>query len=198
MTEELKQLIEKIQKEGVQAAEAKARQIEEEARRRAQEIVAKAGKEAAGLLSEAEDKTRRMEESTKTTLQQAGRDLVLSLKKEVNDILRKLVEARVREALDPEELAKIITALVKDARGEGRENVVISLKKEDAEKIREGVFAELKDAVKKGIVLKPCEDISGGLTISYDAGKSLFDFTDKALTEYITSCLKPKLKDILG
>jgi len=72
------------------------------------------------------------------------------------------------------------------------------LRKEDLERLREGFLSELKDAVKKGIVLKPSEDILGGLTISYDAGRSLFDFTDKALTEYITSYLRPKLKEVLG
>ena len=46
-------------------------------------------------------------------------------------------------------------------------------------------------------MLKPAEDILGGFTISFDSGKSQFDFTDQALAEYIGQYLKPKLEEIL-
>jgi vacuolar-type H+-ATPase subunit E/Vma4 len=45
--------------------------------------------------------------------------------------------------------------------------------------------------------LRPAEEISGGFTISFDDGKSCYDFTDKALAEYIGIYLKPKLNQIL-
>ena len=47
--------------------------------------------------------------------------------------------------------------------------------------------------MEKKIILKPAEEISGGFTISFDNGKSCYDFTDKALAEYIGTYLKPKL-----
>ena len=72
------------------------------------------------------------------------------------------------------------------------------MKKEDQEKIEKGLLAELKEEVKKGITLKPSEDIAGGFIISYDAGKSHFDFTDKALAEYFSLYLKPKIGQMLN
>ncbi|PIW68507.1 MAG: V-type ATP synthase subunit E, partial [Candidatus Omnitrophica bacterium CG12_big_fil_rev_8_21_14_0_65_42_8] len=50
---------------------------------------------------------------------------------------------------------------------------------------------------KKGIVVRASDEISVGFTISFDAGKSQYDFTDKALAEYIGVYLKPKLSEIL-
>ncbi|MDP3143313.1 MAG: V-type ATP synthase subunit E family protein [Candidatus Omnitrophota bacterium] len=197
MTEDIKNLIEKIQQEGIQAAEEKAREIEVEARSRAKEILEEAQAEAEDLISQAKEKNARKEESTQETLKQAGRDLLISLKKEINAILEKLIVSRVGEALKPEELIKIITALVKDYKGQEKGQVIISLKKEDLEKLENGFSAELKEQVKKGITLKPSEEILGGLIISFDAGKSHFDFTDQALAEYIGTYLKPKLKGIL-
>ena len=37
----------------------------------------------------------------------------------------------------------------------------------------------------------------GGFRISYDAGKSWFDFTDKALTEYMGKFVNAQILDIL-
>jgi vacuolar-type H+-ATPase subunit E/Vma4 len=51
--------------------------------------------------------------------------------------------------------------------------------------------------MKKRIILKPTDEISSGFTISYDAGKSLFDFSGEALAEYISAYLKPELNKIL-
>jgi vacuolar-type H+-ATPase subunit E/Vma4 len=45
--------------------------------------------------------------------------------------------------------------------------------------------------------VQPSEDISSGFIISYDQGKSYFDFSDKALAEYIAGYLKPQLSEIL-
>ena len=84
MAEELKNLIEKIHQEGVKAAEDKASDIENEAKRQAKAIVERAEKEAKDVIAEAKGKIAEMEGSGKVSLKQAGRDLLLSLRKEIN------------------------------------------------------------------------------------------------------------------
>lgn len=197
MSEEIKDLIEKIQQEGVQAAQDKARKIEEQALGRAREIVEKAKAEALRLIAEAEDKIRQVEGNQKAALSQAGRDFILALKKEIHNLLDKLIAADIRQALSPEETVKIITTLIKDFGGKDKGGIIISLKKDDLSKIEKGLFSQLGEEIKKGIILKPSEDILGGFIISYDSGKSHFDFTDKALAEYIALYLKPQLTEIL-
>ncbi len=195
MTEEIKDLIEKIQQEGIKAAEDKAKETENEARRQAEEIIRKAKAEAEKLITEAKEQITKMQEGSKIALKQAGRDLILSLRKEINTALDKLVVSNIRQALNPEELAKILTGLIKNYSG--RENIIVSLKKEDLEKLEKGFLGALEAEAKKGIVLRPSEDIHAGFIISYDGGKSYFDFTDQALAEYIGSYLKPKLNELL-
>jgi len=56
---------------------------------------------------------------------------------------------------------------------------------------------KLRQEAARGITLQPGEEIQGGFTISFDNGKSCYDFTDKALADYIITYLKPKLKKIL-
>ena len=197
MAEELKNLIEKIQEEGVKAAEDKASAIEKEARKKAASILEEAEKSAKNIIAEAKSKVARAERSGKDSLKQAGRDLILSLRKEINDLLGKIVTSRIRESLNPKELARIITLIVKESGGKERKDIAVSLKKEDLERIEKSFPNELKEEIKKGITLRSSEDIRGGFIISYDKGKSFYDFTDRSLAEYIGSYLEPKLAEML-
>ena len=197
MAEQIKDLLAKIQQEGVKVAEDNARAIEQQARHKADEIIKRARKDAEKIIAEGRSEVSRMEQSTQTSLKQAGRDLVLSLKKEINAMLDKLIASSVHETLSSGELLKIITTLIKNYKGKDKENIIISLKKEDLKKLEKGLLAALGKTAKKGVNLRAEDNIRGGFIISYDSGKSHFDFTDKALSEYIGTSLKPKLKEIL-
>lgn len=197
MSEELKELIEKIQTEGVKAAEEKAQAIIEEARRQAAAIVEKANSEARKSLQETNGRIAKSEEASRLALKQVGRDTLISLRKEVSVLLDKIIRSSIQEALAPRELGEIITSLIKETVHKHGEGVEVTLKKEDVEKLEKGFLSELKAELKKGIILKPSDEISAGFLISFDSGKSHFDFTDKALADYLAGYLKPKLLEIL-
>lgn len=197
MAEELKELIEKIQLEGVKAAEDKALAIEAEARIRADRAVEKAAKEAERMISEAKADIKRMEEGAKNSVKQASRDTMLSLRKEISSMLERIVTSHVHKALSTEELAKALASMIKTCGGENKSNIIVSLKKEDMEKFEKAILSELGQEAKKGIKLKAISDIHGGFLISYDNGKSYFDFSDKALAEYLALHLKGRLGDIV-
>ncbi len=197
MAEELKDLIQKIQKEGVEAAESKSRTIIEEARQKADIIIKDAKKQADSIVSDAKENVAKMEEASRASLKQAGRDLLLSVRTQINDMLAKLVAGQVKAALSVDEVARILGQLIKDAADTEKEQLQLTLKKEDLDKLEKGFLDELKKRVQKGIELKASDSIQGGFTISFDSGKSLFDFTDKALAEYICSAIRPKLAEIL-
>lgn len=198
MAEELKALIDRINAEAVAAAENKARVIEEEAHRKAEEIVAGAKAETQKILSDAADRISKMEENQKEELKQTARDILIALKKEVNAMLGRLVSSHVHKALNAEETTHLITSLVKNAPAKHKEEIIISIKKEELEKVEKALLAELRQETLKGITLKPSGDIRGGFIISYDNGKSHYDFSDKAIAEYITQYIRPKLGGILN
>lgn len=197
MAEEIKDLIEKIQEEGIKAAEEKAQAIELEAKRKAQEIIKKAEGQAEKILSEAKEKVSRLEKSAKASISQAGRDLVLSLKEEIARMLERLIQSGISQALSPQEMSKVLVDLIKKLGAHDKEEILVLVKKDDLEDLRKEFSSRLKDESKKGITLASSQDITGGFIISFDAGKSHFDFTDKALTEYLSSFLKPHLREIL-
>ena len=195
--EDLKSLIDKINQEGIQSAENKAREIEGEAQRQAQAIVSKAEKEAKKLLSDARDEIARMEKSGQESLKQAGRNLIISLRKEIGDTLDRLMTLRVRDELTPGDMARIMSSLIKNYKGSGEGKIIISLGKDDLKKMEKSFLAKLKEETKRGITLRQSEDIQGGFVISYDGGRSHYDFTDKALVEHLSLFLKPELSRLL-
>lgn len=197
MAEELKELIEKIQEEGIKAAEQRAAEIENDARRNAAHILEKAGRESEQLVSEARDKISKMEESARESLRQAGRDLLLSLRKEINTVLKRLMVSDVRPALDPAQMADIVKTLIKGYGGREKKDITVLVSKEDFEKLEKIFISGLSAETQKGITLKPSEDVAAGFLISYDKEKSHYDFTDKAIVEYISSYINPKLAEIL-
>lgn len=198
MTEDLKGLIEKIQQEGVQAAQEKAKSIEGEAYLKAQGILDAAAKESQKLLAKAREEIQKAQAGANASLEQAARDLLISLRKEIKAILDRLIVLNVRKALNPQELATLITALIKNyASQEDKGDIIVSLNKTDLEALERGLLGELKNEVKNKIILKSSDEIQAGFVISYDAGKSHYDFTDKALAEYVSRYLEPHLGEIL-
>ncbi|MDD1684239.1 MAG: hypothetical protein LUO98_10460 [Methanoregula sp.] len=197
MAEEIRDLIEKINQEGIRAAEEKAQTIEASAKQRADEILKKAKREAEEMIAAANDRIRREDEKEKTLLSQAGRDLLLSLRKEINAMLGRIVITEVRQVLTPDVLSRLLSEAVRNYSAGERSDITIFVNKKDLEILEKHFMYQLSEETKKTIRLRPSEEISGGFTISFDDGRSCHDFTDKALADYIGTYLKPKLNRIL-
>ncbi len=198
MAEELKELIEKIQSEGIKAAEDRSREIEAHARSRAEEIVAKAKRDAESAMSDAREEIARLEQGSKNSIKQAARDTLLSLRREMQSLLERIVAMHVHKAMSPEDLAKILVTIIHGCSSKDKENVIVSVRKEDLARVEKALFAELGHEIKKGVVLKASAEMHGGFTLSYDNGRSYFDFSDKALAEYVAAQLKPALANIMN
>jgi V/A-type H+-transporting ATPase subunit E len=197
MAEEIRDLIEKINQEGIRAAEEKARNIEAAAKQRADDILAQARRESEEMIAAAKDRIFREDEKGKTLLDQAGRDLLLSLRKEINAMLGRIVVSDIRQALTPEALSRLVSEVVRNYSAGESSDITVFLNKEDLEILEKKFLQKLREETKKKIILGHAEEISGGFTISFDDGKSCYDFTDKALADYIGTHLKPKLNQIL-
>lgn len=197
MAEDIRALIEKINQEGITAAQAKAKEIEGQAQQKAAQILEKAKRDADKMLSESKEQIARMKDKQKTELAQAGRDLLLSLREEINSMLQRLILKEVNDSLKPENIFKLLNSIIKSGGSHEKTEIIVSLNKEDLKALETGFLAKLKEQVKKEIILRPSDSIQAGFVISFDKGKSEFDFSDKALTEHIATSLKPRLKEIL-
>jgi vacuolar-type H+-ATPase subunit E/Vma4 len=112
-------------------------------------------------------------------------------------MLGRIVVSDTRQALTPEALSRLLSEVVRNYSAGENSDIMVFLNKEDLETLEKNFLHKLSEETKKKIILRSAEEISGGFTISFDSGKSCYDFTDKALAEYIGTYLKPKLNQIL-
>jgi vacuolar-type H+-ATPase subunit E/Vma4 len=112
-------------------------------------------------------------------------------------MLDRILVSDIQQALTPERLSGLLSEIVRHYEGVENSDITVFLKKEDLEILEKTFFQKLREETNKKIVLKPTEEISGGFAISFDSGKSCYDFTDRALAEYIGLYLKPKLNQLL-
>ncbi len=195
MAEEIKVLIEKIQKEGIQKAKDERLKIIDEAKKEANRILQEAKVNAAALISKAEQESLRKRESSDALLKQAGRDFLISLRSQINALLHKIIIRKVSDVLTAHEMSRIINSLIKDHLG--KEKIELTFSKDDFAKMKESLLSQLSEEVAKGITFKFSEDISKGFTISFDSGKSYFDFSEQALADVLSNSFNKELSGIL-
>ncbi|HNW38807.1 MAG TPA: V-type ATP synthase subunit E family protein [Candidatus Omnitrophota bacterium] len=198
MAQEIKDLIAKIQQEGVASAQAQAGQIKLEAVTSASKIISEAKIEAQKIIERANEQAKKLDEATQATLKQAGRDMLISLRQEIMAMLERLIKLDLHQGLPAGELSEIISGLIKNTPLSLGSQIVVTLSQQDKDKLEQGLLKQLAQEAKKTIVLKSADGITSGFVISFDAGRSIFDFSGQALSEYISSCLRPELSKILN
>ena len=77
-------------------------------------------------------------------------------------------------------------------------NIEVTLNADDLKKLKDGFIAKLQKEIKQPITFKSSDGISSGFTISFDDGKSCFDFSDASLIEYLGSYLNAKVAALLS
>jgi len=199
MSSQIQELIDKIKSDGVATAEKEAAKILEQAKDDAAKIIEKANADAEHLLSSAKDEIKKNEESSRKALQQSSRDMLLSLRKEIDSLLKKIIKDQVDDALTSENLVAILSDLMGESMKDEYQSadIKIALSPKDLKAFEDGFTAKLQEAIQKEINVESSEDVSKGFTISFDGGKSCFDFTDESLVEYLSVYLNEYVSGIL-
>jgi len=199
MAEELQHLLERIQKDGVEKADAKAAAIVTAAEARAAAIIKDAEARARRSIEKAEQDTQLMTERGRKALEQAARDVILSVENAVSLSLQGLVASKTREALSTDTLKAIIVKMVENYLQSAQKtgNVEILASRSDEEKLRDYFVAELKKAAAGGLVLRSDNEVVSGLKISMAGGNVQHDFSGEAIAEALGKLVRPYLAEII-
>lgn len=197
MEMELNTLIEKIKKDGVEQAEKNASDILEKAEKEAKDIVGKAGAAKTNLINEAKIETDRYKDASIKALNQAARDVLLSLRSNVMSFFESVVKDKVFRELDPGVLKDIIIKAVQNFRKGGMTDIEVLISKEDQEKLEKVLFAALKEEAKKHVTVLSSKGVEKGFRIGEKGKDSYFDFTDEAIAESFRKNLSPRLLQVL-
>ena len=189
MAEELQSLLEKINQEGIQKAEAEKARIIAEANAEADAIRAAATKAAAALKAEAEKSNAALAAKTLSSLQQARRDILLQLRSELQARLQAAVGESVAQSLSPEFTARIVKSLCAAFAADPDGDVTIRCAVKDVSALDAALKQALADSLRKSPTILGTRSIPAGVELSFDGGKSCFDFTSEALSGILDAYL---------
>lgn len=199
MTQQVQELIDKIKQEGVATAQKEAETITEKAREEAGRINKDAQSSTEQLLANAKVEVKKMQESSQMAVRQASRDMLLTLREGILKMLEAIVAKEVKDALTPEQLATIITDVVKNSAEADKADadIRVMLSAKDLKKLEEHFIAKLQKKIKGTLTFSGNQDIEKGFTVSYDAGKSSFDFTDESLAQFLSQYVNDQVAQLL-
>ena len=191
MAEELQQLLEKIQHDGVEKANAEAATILAKAKADAAAILKDAESKAAAFRAQAETDAKAFEERAQKTISQAARDTVLEVKDAIGRMLEKLLAKDVAAALaDPSEAAKFALAAVNELGS----NADVAA----GEKLAAALKAQLAADAKAGVKVVLDESVGTGFSIRLDGGRVEHDFSESAIVAALAKRLRPDLAKLVN
>lgn len=199
MPEALQSLIEKLQREAVEEGQRQAQIILAEARATAVQTVKEAEAKAQHILEQAEHDAKAFAERSTRALEQAGRDLLISVGQGVENILSGLVRESLQQALTPEVLREILLKMTEAylVRGGRERRMTVLLNPEDHEQLVK-YYAELyRQKLGQGVELRLDNEVVKGFRVAMDEGHIQHDFTLEAIAEALTFYLQPHLARII-
>ena len=188
MAEDLQSLLEKINRDGVEKANAAAEKIVAEAKARADEMVKRANDEAATAKADAEKAAADYQANAEKMVGQAARDTIIKVEKAVTDMLTNLLAKDVDKALSDE---KTVAALVAEAVTglAGAAEVAVPAKLAAALKARL--------AAQKNVTVVMDDATGSGFSVRLEGGRVEHDFTKDAVSAELARRLRPDLAKLL-
>jgi V/A-type H+/Na+-transporting ATPase subunit E len=197
--QELQHLIERIRREAIDDAEKKAETIVSGARDKAAARLKETEAKAETILRKAEEDAKVFVHRSRRTLEQAARDLLITVGQGVENILSDIVEGALEETLDDDlfrsMLVKIAEAYAERDGNESRIEVLVSEK--DREQLVQFFAGRYRDSLAKGVEIHSDNKILKGFRVSVTDGRVQHDFTPEAMAEALSAFLRPHLSEIV-
>lgn len=193
---QLEELIRSIKEEGINAAELQKKTMLTEAENRARMVIERAEKDAADKIADAENRARKFEEAGKAALQQAGRDLILNLKKKIEQIFSRILISAVDESLDATVLRTVIPAVIA-ASGEKTAAMKIAVAEKDVVELTDLLKQSLAKELGEGLEVVPSSRINAGFRVEMKDGSAYYDFSDEKIAQMLSVYLNPKIAELL-
>lgn len=193
MTQDLQQLLEKIQRDGVDKAKSDADKLVSEAQAQARKIVEAAHAEAAKIKADARQEAEAFERRAEETVRQSARDTVLNVEKAVTALFGGLLLKDVNAALSSAELtAELAAEAVRAYIGE-KGGVEVAA----AAKLADALRAKLAAEAASGVTVVTDDTTGAGFRLRLANGRVEHAFTGAAVADALAKQLRPRLAALM-
>ncbi|MDR4503407.1 MAG: hypothetical protein MRK01_01270 [Candidatus Scalindua sp.] len=190
----LHDIIQKIKSEGIQEAEKESEDIIKEAKITASNILNEAWHKATEISEKAEEETKRKERMSKTALEQAARDIILSIRRSLAVVFDSLMKREFQSVMTGKTLEAVLIKIIEGWNRDksGDLNLEFFLRESDRDMLLEGFLSRLQDEIKSGIELKVHPNIERGFRVGVKGSHVTYDFTDEGIADVLSEYLNPR------
>lgn len=198
MDVQLQELIDKIKKDGVAAAEKKAADIISTAEANAEKIISDAKAQAEEIKKEAKLETERMEKASEEAIVQAGRNMLLTFKDSLINELDSLVQKETETAFSKDLMEKLVPEIVKAwVKNTDASELSVLLSEKDLKTLESAFTSKLQAEIAQGLEIKADKSLSTGFRIGVKNGAAFYDYSAETLAEMFAAYLNPKVAALL-
>ncbi len=198
MDTHVEELIDRIKKDGVAAAETSASEKIAQAQKEADKIILNAKEEAEKILKQTKEENARLEKASEDAIKQAGRNILISFRDSITKEVSKLIGNEVASAYSKDTLSKLIPEVVKEwIKNTSAEDVSVLLNEKDLKEVESNVKAALKAEISEGLTLKIDNSISSGFRIGVKDGAAFYDYSAEAVAELFSAYLNPRVAALM-
>ncbi|MBR5527928.1 MAG: V-type ATP synthase subunit E [Clostridia bacterium] len=195
---QIRDLIDQIKKDGVEAAETEAEAIISDAKAQAEKIIADAREQAEKLIANAKAENERTVKSGEDAIRQAGRNALISFRESVSRELEAILSENVSAVYSSEALAGLIVNIVEAcAKAPDAEDITVTVTGDTLKNLESTILSALKAKMISGVTLKADDRLDCGFRISANNGSAYYDYSAEAVVEMLSNYLSPKVTNLL-
>ncbi|NLZ69023.1 MAG: V-type ATP synthase subunit E [Spirochaetales bacterium] len=195
MEQQIQDLVASIKRDGLETAKHESEKLLNEAKEQAQKIVADAKKKAEKMLSDAHNECALRDQSAKASIAQAGRDVSLSLKTEIEKQFSRILTENVGNTLKGATLANLVATVVKaQISGAG----VVEVNPKDVEDVTKGLKGELAKELEKGLEIKASPYVKSGFHLKAKDGSWFLDLSAEEIGALLMPYVSTGLQEIIS
>jgi vacuolar-type H+-ATPase subunit E/Vma4 len=195
MEAKLESLIQKIEQEAVDGAQAKADALLAEAQHQAERLVADARGQAQDIVAAAKRRAEEFRVSGETALQHAARDVELHLKERIEALFDRVFRRAVGATMDPTFLKELVLKIAQQWSHGGALEVTVSAA--DREALERLLIAGLQGDLKETIALSASTRGGKGIRIGVKGESVYYDFSEGAIAAALREQVSPRLRQTL-
>ena len=195
MEQQIQDLIASIRKEGIEEAKKESERIISEAKAAAADIVAKAEAEKDKILDNAKKSISLERQSSEAAIEQAARDVSLSLKKSIEESFQAILSQKVDAALSNDVLVRVLEAVVKAEVTSS--DVYVELSEKDFKALNAKLAESFKDQVKGGMEFRTSSSLASGFRVIEKDGSFYVDMSGDECSKLLFPYLSASLRELL-
>jgi len=196
MSIQVKELIDKIKNEGILAAEAEAGIIVAEAEGKAAQLIKDVEARAEAFKAQAAKEIEQQKAAGIAAIQQAARDVLIGLDKQLTKRFDAVIIESVDAALTTSLTEKVVVEMVNAWAEKGEEGIRVVLSSKDAAQLQESLKGKLAQSLKNGVEIIPSAKFDKGFRIGGSSGV-LYDFSKESIAEVLSQALSADLAAVL-